>query len=100
MLPSLVSSVFLAMRDRVRSVVEIDFGQRLIDFGQLLIDFGQRLIEFNVGGYRDGLDRIRYQTMGGGLCGVLRGGVTGLDHVWYQAIGTWCHEAWIRFGSG
>ena len=86
MLPSLASSVFLAMRDRVRSVVGIDFGQRLI--------------EFDVGGYRDGLDRIRYRTMGGGLRGVLRGGVTGLDRVWYQAVGTWCHEAWIRFGSG
>ena len=40
MLPSLASSVFLAMRDQVRLVVEIDFGQRLI--------------EFEVGGYRDG----------------------------------------------
>ena len=63
MLPSLPSSVFLAMRDRVRSVVEIDFGQRLI--------------EFDVRGYRDGLDRIRYRTMGGGLRGVLRVGLRG-----------------------
>ena len=28
-------------------------------------------------GYRDGLDRIRYRTMGGGLRGVLCGGLRG-----------------------
>ena len=34
---------------------------------------------------------------------VVRGftwGVMGLDRVWYQAVDTWCHKAWIRFGSG
>ena len=68
------------------------------------IDFGQQLIEFNAESYRDG--GLRGWIVSGieqWVWRVMRGftwGVTGLDRVWYQVMGTRCHKTWIRFGSG